>query len=115
VRKQNEIQTICHRRLAGPSPQSNAGNFCDIVYRPLLHGDNLMNIKAFDIYIYTPATTNITIRWKAHGWIPPTEDPEFQRKWAEFRSKTAAGIEALMLQSNLSEEINHDQSRLQSY
>ncbi len=72
----------------------------------------MMNMKASDMYVYTPATTDITIRWKANGWIPPTEDPMFQRKWAEFRSKTAAGIEALI---NLSEETNHDQSRLQSH
>lgn len=71
-----------------------------------------MNMKASDTYIYTPSTTDITIRWKANGWIPPTENPTFQKKWAEFRSKTSAGIEALI---NLSEENNHDQSRLQSH
>jgi len=69
-----------------------------------------MNMKISDMYIYTPATTDITIRWKANGWIPPTADPKFQRKWSEFRNRTAAGIEAII---NLSEESNHEQSSLQ--
>jgi|APGre2960657373_1045057.scaffolds.fasta_scaffold68663_4 hypothetical protein len=72
-----------------------------------------MNMKISDMYIYTPATTDITIRWKANGWIPPTEDPKFQRKWAEFRNKTAAGIEAIMSKSNQCEGINYVQVRLQ--
>lgn len=74
-----------------------------------------MNMKVSDMYVYTPATTDITIRWKANGWVPPTEDPSFQKKWAEFRSKTAAGIEAIMLKSNQCEENNHVQIRLQSH
>jgi hypothetical protein len=33
-----------------------------------------------DSYIYTPATTDVTIRWrKVYGWIPPTEDPIFRK------------------------------------
>ena len=43
-----------------------------------------------DHFIYTPSTTDVTIRWRAnHGWIPPTEDPEYQKKWADFRMKCA--------------------------
>jgi hypothetical protein len=38
----------------------------------------------------------------------------FQQKWAEFRAKTAAGIEAIVSQINHREGINHEQSRLQS-
>ena len=49
-----------------------------------------------DQYIYTPATTDVTIRWrKLHGWVPPTEDPAFQKKWADFRAMTAQGIESI--------------------
>lgn len=74
-----------------------------------------MNMKVSDMYVYTPATTDITIRWKANGWIPPTQDPYFQKKWAEFRATTAAGIEALVSQINHREGINHEQSRIQSH
>jgi hypothetical protein len=50
-----------------------------------------------DHYIYTPSTTDVTIRWRAqHGWVPPTEDPTYQQKWAEFRMKCAQGIETLV-------------------
>jgi hypothetical protein len=29
--------------------------------------------------------TDITIRWKAKGWIPPSEQAEYQRKWKAIR------------------------------
>lgn len=48
-----------------------------------------------DNYVYTPSTTDITIRWRKAGWIPPTEDPSYQKKWADFRIMTAQGIESL--------------------
>jgi hypothetical protein len=36
----------------------------------------------------------VTIRWKAlYGWVPPTEDPKYRKKWAEYRRLLAAGIE----------------------
>ena len=54
-----------------------------------------MNISAADMYVYTPATTDVTIRWKLRGWIPPTQNPEFQKKWANIRRISAAGIESL--------------------
>jgi hypothetical protein len=51
-------------------------------------------LKESDHYIYTPSTTDVTIRWKSiYGWVPPTEDPKYRRKWAEFRRLLAAGIE----------------------
>jgi hypothetical protein len=50
-----------------------------------------------DHFIYTPSTTDVTIRWRAaHGWVPPTEDPAYQKKWAEFRLKCAQGIETIV-------------------
>lgn len=48
-----------------------------------------------DNYVYTPSTTDITIRWRKMGWIPPTEDPKYQKKWADFRIMTVQGIESL--------------------
>lgn len=46
--------------------------------------------------IYTPSSTNIEIRWrKMYGYIPASEQPEYQKKWAEFRALLAKGVEAL--------------------
>lgn len=36
-------------------------------------------------YVYTPAGTDITIRWKANGWVPPSELPEYQAKWKHYQ------------------------------
>jgi hypothetical protein len=36
-------------------------------------------------YVYTPAGTDITIRWRAMGWIPPSESPEYQAKWKYYQ------------------------------
>ena len=49
-----------------------------------------------DQYIYLPSSTDVTIRWrKLHGWIPPSEDPKYRKKWADFRKLVAAGIESI--------------------
>ena len=38
-------------------------------------------------YIYTPSSTDITIRWrKLYGYVPASEQIKYQKKWAEFRS-----------------------------
>lgn len=36
-------------------------------------------------YIWTPAGTDITIRWRNLGWMPPSELPEFQKKWKYYQ------------------------------
>jgi hypothetical protein len=47
-------------------------------------------------FVYTPATTDITIRWRRlYNWMPPSEDPMQQRKWAAFRAQMARGIESI--------------------
>ena len=48
-----------------------------------------------DQYIYLPSTTDITVRWKKMGWVPPSEDPKYKKKWADFRKLLAAGIESI--------------------
>jgi hypothetical protein len=32
-------------------------------------------------HIWTPAGTDITIRWRKAGWVPPSEQPVYQAKW----------------------------------
>ena len=36
-------------------------------------------------YIYTPVGTDITVRWKLAGWIPPSELPEYLAKWKYYQ------------------------------
>lgn len=36
-------------------------------------------------YIWTPAGTDITIRWRKAGWIPPSELPEYKEKWRRYQ------------------------------
>ena len=47
-------------------------------------------------HVYTPSSTDITIRWrKLYNYVPASEQPAYQKKWADWRAKLAAGIEAL--------------------
>lgn len=47
-------------------------------------------------FVYTPATTDITLRWRVvYGWIPPSEQVSFQKKWADFRALGSQGSESL--------------------
>ena len=37
-------------------------------------------------FVWTPAGTDITDRWRTlHGWVPPSELPEYQRKWTRYQ------------------------------
>lgn len=39
-----------------------------------------------DEHIWTPSGTDVTERWrKYYGWVPPSEQPEYQRKWAYYQ------------------------------
>jgi hypothetical protein len=54
-------------------------------------------MSASDHYIYTPSTTDVTIRWRAiYNWTPPSEDPKFMKKWADFRLRCVQGIEQII-------------------
>ena len=47
-----------------------------------------------DDYIYTPSTTDITIRWrKLYNYIPASEQPFYQNKWKEFRDLVGRTLE----------------------
>jgi hypothetical protein len=47
-------------------------------------------------FVYTPASTDVSIRWRQlYNYVPPSEDPVYQRKWAEFRALAIKGIESI--------------------
>jgi len=47
-------------------------------------------------FVYTPASTSIIERWRrVYNWVPPSEDPAYMKKWADFRAMSARGVEAL--------------------
>ena len=53
-------------------------------------------MTASENFVYTPASTDVSIRWRQlHGYVPPSEDPVYQRKWAEFRALAAKGFESI--------------------
>jgi hypothetical protein len=37
-------------------------------------------------HIWTVAGTDITLRWRINGWIPPSELQEYRDKWAYFQN-----------------------------
>lgn len=36
-------------------------------------------------HVWTPTGTDITVRWRQMGWVPPSELPEFQAKWKYYQ------------------------------
>lgn len=37
-------------------------------------------------HIYTPSGTSIEERWRTkYGWVPPSELPEYQKKWKYYQ------------------------------
>ena len=39
---------------------------------------------------WVPAeATDVAATWRAHGWVPPSEDPRYVAKWAEWKRKLA--------------------------
>jgi hypothetical protein len=37
-------------------------------------------------YVWTKPGTDITIRWKLYGWIPPSELQEYKDKWRYWQN-----------------------------
>ena len=39
-----------------------------------------------DEYIWTASGTDVTIRWRLKGWLPPSELKEFRDKWRYYQN-----------------------------
>lgn len=51
-------------------------------------------MQAKNDYIYTPASTDITVRWrKMYGYVPASEQAKYQKKWADFRALTSRTLD----------------------
>lgn len=49
-------------------------------------------------YVYTPSSTDITIRWrKLYGYVPASEQACYQKKWKEFRALTERTLDDVEL------------------
>lgn len=45
-------------------------------------------------YIYTPSTTDITVRWrKLYGYVPASEQARYIKKWADFREMVSRTLD----------------------
>ena len=42
-------------------------------------------MHTLDHHIWTPPGTDITTRWRAMGWVPPSEDPKYLAKWKYYQ------------------------------
>jgi len=51
-------------------------------------GDYFVNLdgeQRMNDHIWTASGTDITVRWKLYGYVPPSELPEYQAKWKHFQ------------------------------
>jgi len=60
---------------------------CNQLERKLImaYEDTTKFVPKGDESIYTPVGTDVTIRWRLAGWIPPSELPEYQKKWKYYQ------------------------------
>ena len=46
-----------------------------------------------DEYIWTAPGTDVTIRWRLKGWMPPSELKEFRDKWRYYQNLPLRGLD----------------------
>lgn len=39
-----------------------------------------------DNYVWTAPGTDITLRWRLNGWVPPSELQEYKDKWKYYQN-----------------------------
>ena len=44
-------------------------------------------------YVWTPTGTDITMRWRKMGWVPPSEQREYQEKWRRYQELPLAYLD----------------------
>jgi hypothetical protein len=45
-------------------------------------------------HIWTPAGTDITIRWRLAGWVPPSEQRVYREKWRHYQELPMRTLDA---------------------
>jgi hypothetical protein len=43
------------------------------------------------VYYKISAATDVATTWRKHGWVPPSELPEYRRKWDKAQERTKVG------------------------
>lgn len=49
--------------------------------------------NSFDevVYYKISAATDVAATWRKHGWVPPSELPEYRMKWEKAQERTRVG------------------------
>jgi len=54
----------------------------------------MRNMQNKNEYIYTPSSTDITVRWrKLYGYVPASEQARYIKKWSDFRAVTSKTLD----------------------
>jgi hypothetical protein len=43
------------------------------------------------VYYKISAATDVAATWRKFGWVPPSELPEYHKKWAQAQERTRVG------------------------
>jgi hypothetical protein len=44
-----------------------------------------------NVYYKISAATDVAATWRKHGWVPPSELPEYRAKWDKAQERTRVG------------------------
>jgi len=66
-------------------------------------------------FIYTPASTDITLRWaKLYNYVPASEQAKYQKKWRDFKATISKTIDDLEAEDKQEKVIEWKKLRKQS-